>query len=142
MKAEAGMVKNAEAGAKPAEKTEKRKHKENLRESTGGKPAPKAAEKPKEKPTGKGAAFDPWKALLYPHLAEKSMGMVEFQNKLTFVVRKDANKREIKEAVERGFGVEVTGVNVEVTMKGVKKAYVTLSPKSQAADIATRLGMI
>lgn len=86
--------------------------------------------------------YDPWKVLLYPHLAEKSMNMVEFQNKLTFVVDRHASKRQIAEAVEKGFDVHVQKVNVESTMKGRKKAYITLSKKSSAADIATRLGMI
>jgi len=109
------------------------------------KPGP-AKEKPAEKKEAekktKEETFDPWKTLLYPHLAEKSMNMVEFQNKLTFIVNKGATKGEIAEAVEKGFDVEVKSVNVEVTMKGRKKAYITLMPKHSAADIATRLGMI
>jgi large subunit ribosomal protein L23 len=93
-------------------------------------------ERPKEE------LHDPWRTLLYPHMAEKSMIMVELQNKLTFIVKRKASKKEIAEEVERGFNVEVRKVNVEGTMKGAKKAYVTLSPKHSAADIATRLGMI
>ena len=98
---------------------------------------PAKVEKKKEAP-----AYDAWKILLYPHLAEKSMGMVEFQNKLTFIVTKKATRREIAEAVEKEFQVRVKKVNVENTRKGKKKAYVTLSSKDSAADIATRLGMI
>ena len=30
--------------------------------------------------------FNPWKVLLHPYLAEKSMNMIEMQNKLTFKV--------------------------------------------------------
>lgn len=86
--------------------------------------------------------YDPWKVLINAHLAEKSMGMVEFQNKLTFIVARNATKNEIAEAVEKGFQVKVKKVNVELTQKGLRKAYVTLSPKHSAADIATRLGMI
>jgi ribosomal protein uL23 len=85
---------------------------------------------------------DSWKTLLYPHLAEKSMNMVEIDNKLVFFVHHKSTKSDIKEAVENEFNVKVRGVNVEFTRKGVKKAYVKLDPKDSAADIATRLGMI
>ena len=86
--------------------------------------------------------FDPWNVLHYPHLAEKSMNMVEMQNMLVFIVRRDARKDKIKEAVEKGFGVKVLKVNVTITRKGQKKAYIKLGADYDAADIATRLGMI
>lgn len=86
--------------------------------------------------------FDPWQILNYPHLAEKSMNMVEMENKLIFIVRRTANKAMIKEAIEKGFNVKVLSVNVTITRKGNKKAYIKLAPGSDAADIATRLGMI
>ncbi|RLI97816.1 MAG: 50S ribosomal protein L23 [Candidatus Aenigmatarchaeota archaeon] len=79
---------------------------------------------------------------MYPHLAEKSMNMVEIENKLVFIVKRNATKEQIKDAVEKGFDVKVTGINVIITRKGSKKAYVKLSPDNSAADIATRLGMI
>lgn len=99
-------------------------------------------EQSKKSPAKEAPAFDPWKVLLYPHLAEKSMTMVELQNKLTFMVEPRASKRQIVEAVEQGFQVSVKKVNVELTRKGQKKAYVTLAATSSAADVATRLGMI
>ena len=86
--------------------------------------------------------YDPWGVLMYPNLAEKAMNMVELENKLVFVVRKDANKNQIKEAVEKGFDVRVLQVNVEITPKGHKKAYIKLDPKDSAADIASRMGML
>jgi large subunit ribosomal protein L23 len=85
---------------------------------------------------------DPWKVIVYPHLAEKSMNMVEFENKLTFIVRKSATKNQIKEAVEGLFDVKVVNVQTEVTPKGVKKAYAKLSPETPASEIASRLGMV
>ena len=86
--------------------------------------------------------MDPWKVLKYPHLAEKSVGMVEKENKLIFIVDRRAGKKEIKEAVEKEFGVKVLKVNVEITRKGEKKAYVKLSPDNPAIDIASKLGMV
>lgn len=85
---------------------------------------------------------DPWKVLVYPQLAEKSMNMVELENKLVFVVNKKATKEQIKQAVEDEFSVKVIKVNVEVTRKGEKKAYVKLHPDNSAADIASRMGML
>lgn len=87
-------------------------------------------------------AFDPWAILKFPHLTEKSMNMIERDNKLVFIADRKASKLAIKEAVERGFNVKVSDVNVTITRKGEKKAYVLLTPESNAGEIATRLGMI
>ncbi|GAB3700658.1 50S ribosomal protein L23 [Mariniluteicoccus flavus] len=48
--------------------------------------------------------------LLAPVVSEKSYGLID-QNKYTFLVAPDANKTEIKIAVEQVFGVKVTAVN-------------------------------
>ena len=56
------------------------------------------------------AAGDPHDVLLGPVVSEKSYGLLD-QNKYTFLVRPDANKTEIKLAVEKVFGVKVTAVN-------------------------------
>ena len=118
--------------AKPGESKESKQQKKDKADK-------KEARLPGMKPV---EGFDLWKVLRYPHLAEKSMNMVELENKLVFIVRRNATAVQIKEAIEKGFGVRVLSVNVMITMKGDKKAYVKLSPESSAADIATRLGMI
>jgi large subunit ribosomal protein L23 len=48
--------------------------------------------------------------LLAPVVSEKSYGLID-QNKYTFLVHPDANKTEIKIAVEKVFKVKVTAVN-------------------------------
>jgi large subunit ribosomal protein L23 len=48
--------------------------------------------------------------LLAPVVSEKSYGLLD-QNKYTFLVTPDANKTEIKIAVEKIFDVKVTNVN-------------------------------
>ena len=53
---------------------------------------------------------DPRDILLQPVISEKSYGLLD-ENKYTFLVRPDANKTQIKIAVEQVFGVKVTGVN-------------------------------
>ncbi len=52
----------------------------------------------------------PRDVLLAPIVSEKSYGLLD-QNKYTFLVRPDANKTEIKIAVEQLFDVTVTAVN-------------------------------
>ena len=53
---------------------------------------------------------DPRDVLISPVLSEKSYGLLD-ENKYTFIVAPDANKTQIKLAVEQVFGVKVTGVN-------------------------------
>jgi large subunit ribosomal protein L23 len=112
--------------------------KEDKKEQKSPKPA-SAAKAPKGK---KVSGKDPWKVIVYPHLAEKSMNMVEFENKLTFIVRRGATKKDIKEAVESLFDVRVVSVQTEITPGGVKKAYAKLSEETPASEIAARLGMV
>ena len=54
--------------------------------------------------------------LLAPVVSEKSYGLLD-ANKYTFLVHPDANKTEIKIAVEKIFDVKVTGVNT-INRKG------------------------
>ncbi|MBN2330474.1 MAG: 50S ribosomal protein L23 [Candidatus Aenigmarchaeota archaeon] len=129
-----------EAGVKkkPAGKAENKEPKHDRPEKHGGKSAEKGSGKGKKAKSAK----DPWKVLRFPHLAEKSMNMVEFENKLTFIVKREATKTQIKEAVENLFDVKVLSVQTEFTPKGVKKAYAKLSPDHSASEIASRLGMV
>ena len=53
---------------------------------------------------------DPRDVLIAPVVSEKSYGLLD-ENKYTFIVRPDANKTEIKIAVEKVFNVKVTSVN-------------------------------
>jgi len=53
---------------------------------------------------------DPRDVLQKPVISEKSYGLLD-DNKYTFIVRPDANKTEIKIAVEQIFNVKVTHVN-------------------------------
>jgi large subunit ribosomal protein L23 len=53
---------------------------------------------------------DPRDVLLAPIISEKSYGLLD-QNKYTFDVHPQANKTQVKIAVERVFNVKVTDVN-------------------------------
>ena len=82
------------------------------------------------------AAGDPRDVLLAPVVSEKSYGLLD-QNKYTFLVRPDANKTEIKLAVEKVFGVKVTGVNTQ-NREGKRSAPGTAS----AARVATKRAIV
>ncbi|HDM23617.1 MAG: 50S ribosomal protein L23 [Thaumarchaeota archaeon] len=73
-------------------------------------------------------------------LTEKSFRLMEKENKLTFIVRREATKKDIKRAIESLYKVKVDKVNTLITIRGEKKAYVKLSPEHSAIDLASKLG--
>lgn len=82
------------------------------------------------------------KVIKYPLSTEKSIRLMEAENKLTFIVEKKATKQDIKKAVEELFKIKVVKVNSFVTFGGEKKAYVKLSKEKSALDVATQLGLM
>jgi large subunit ribosomal protein L23 len=62
---------------------------------------------------------DPRDILIKPVVSEKSYALLD-EGVYTFVVHPDANKTEIRQAVESVFGVRVTNVNT-LNRKGKKK---------------------
>jgi large subunit ribosomal protein L23 len=85
--------------------------------------------------------MNPHEIIISPDVTEKSMKMLENENKLVFVVRRQANKKQVKEAVEKLYEVKVEEVNTSINPKGVKKAYVRLAPEYRADEVATRIGI-
>jgi large subunit ribosomal protein L23 len=86
--------------------------------------------------------MDSVNVIKHPLSTEKSIRLMEAENKLLFVVDKKAKKNDIKKAIEDSFKVKVDNVNVLVTSKGEKRAYVKLSPETPAIDVATQLGLM
>lgn len=80
--------------------------------------------------------------LLYPLVTEKAVGMIESQNKITFIVNDNASKPEIKKRVEEAYEVKVREVNIIRDMKGRKKAIVKLDKAFKASELATKLGVL
>jgi ribosomal protein uL23 len=95
-----------------------------------------------EKKEEKMPLMDPWTVLLYPLLTEKSIGRIESENKLVFIVKRKSNKKQIRWATEKAFNVKVTDVKTLIDRKGRKKAWIQLAKEYPAAEIATRLGML
>lgn len=77
----------------------------------------------------------------YPLSTEKSIRLMESENKLIFVVDIKADKKDIKKAIEETFNVKVKGVNTYI-LNGQKRAYVKFSEETPAIDIATNLGLM
>lgn len=87
--------------------------------------------------------MDYTKILIKPVVSEKATFVKDASNQVSFYVHPDANKIEIKRAVEDAFKVKVEAVNVikkkplarsrwgrrvAGRISGYKKAYVTLAP--------------
>ncbi|GAB6102755.1 50S ribosomal protein L23 [Thermococcus atlanticus] len=85
--------------------------------------------------------MDPYRVIVRPVVTEKAVSLIETENKLTFIVDRRATKSDIKRAVEEIYSVKVAKVNVVLTMRGEKKAYVKLAPEYNASEIAARIGL-
>ena len=66
---------------------------------------------------------------------------MESENKLVFVVDRQATKADIKAAFKEVFKINVIKVNTH-TLNGEKRAYVKFSADKPAIDIATELGIM
>ena len=86
--------------------------------------------------------------ILSPLLTEKSTNL-SGENKIVFKVRKSANKKNLKNNIEKIFKVNVTKINIinkqnrtkftrgrKVRVSGFKKAIITLK-KGQSIDLTT-----
>ena len=86
--------------------------------------------------------------ILFPLLTEKSTNLSE-QNKIVYKVHKNANKKNLKNNIEKIFKVNVTKINIinkqnrtkltrgrKVKVSGFKKAIITLK-KGQTIDLTT-----
>jgi ribosomal protein uL23 len=106
----------------------------------------KETEKPKIQKTSRSVSkefnLDNYRILKYPLSTEKSLRLMEAENKLVFVVDKKSTKKEIRNAIEEIFKAKVLKVNTMITRQGKKKAYVQFSMETPAIDIATNMGLM
>ena len=90
---------------------------------------------------------DPRDVIIAPVISEKSYGLLE-ERQYTFLVRPDANKTQIKIAVQEIFDVQVASVNTlnregkrkrsrrgYGKRKDTKRAVVTVTPESRTIDV-------
>ena len=94
------------------------------------------------------ASIHDYEVILEPVITEKTMSLMQEQNKVTVKVRRNANRAEVKKAFENVFGVKVLDVNIvnvpsksttrggryKGTISGYKKAVVTIA-EGEALDL-------
>lgn len=85
---------------------------------------------------------DAFTIIKHPLSTEKSIRLMESENKMIFVVDKKATKTEIKKAIEKMLGAKVRSVNTLVSPRGEKRAYIQFTPEVMAMDVASNLGLM
>ena len=90
----------------------------------------------------KGEKLKRYEIILYPLITEKAINMIETENKLCFIVNKRADKKTVKEAIEKNYNIKVDGIKVLNDRKGRKKAIVKVNEKFKADELATKLGVL
>ena len=79
--------------------------------------------------------------ILKPYITEKSFDSIEKHNKLVFIVKDEANKKTIKQALSILYEVKVKSINTARTIQG-KKAYVSLRTDYTNKELANKLGVM
>ncbi|WP_296888825.1 50S ribosomal protein L23 [uncultured Methanobrevibacter sp.] len=85
--------------------------------------------------------MDSYSIIIKPHVTEKTMNLIDENNEIVFVVRRSANKGQIKRAFEDLYEEKVERVNTHITPKGEKVAYIKLVEEQMAEELAVRIGV-
>jgi len=85
---------------------------------------------------------DAFEIIKYPVSTEKSIRLMESENKLIFVVDRKATKQDIKKAIEKAFKVKVVKIQTYISNENKKRAYVKFAADNPAIDIATQFGLM
>jgi len=80
--------------------------------------------------------------IINPLTTEKAVSAIERENMLTFIVRGDATKEQVKREVEAEYKEKVDKVTVLITTHNRKKAMVKCQRENAAPDLAARLKVI
>ena len=78
----------------------------------------------------------------YPTMTERSVYMIEKENKLVFIVNREATKSQIAYAIKELYQVEVKEINTLINRKGEKKAFIKLKEGFSASEVAIKLGLL
>ena len=79
--------------------------------------------------------------VLKPYITERTFALVENESRICFLVREEASKPKIIEAVTLLYKENPIRVNVCRTVYG-KKAFVKFQTVEKARDLATKIGML
>ena len=93
--------------------------------------------------------MDPYDVIIMPWITEKTLearrisdpdgGHLENNNRIEFIVRREATKKDIKQAIETLLEVKVSKVNVRIIRTG-KHASIRLADGYDAEEAALKLG--
>jgi large subunit ribosomal protein L23 len=86
--------------------------------------------------------MQPHDVIKYPMMTERSVSMIESENKLIFIVNREADKDDIAKAVKELYEVEAETVRTLITRQGEKKAFVKLKAGFNASEVAIKLGIL
>ena len=79
--------------------------------------------------------------IIRPHITEKTFSMVENEQKICFLVKREATKPMIQDAVKVLYNENSISVQTARTIYG-KKAFVKFESVDKARDLATKIGML
>ena len=82
------------------------------------------------------------KLFKHPITTESSMKKIQSSNTIILVFDSKAHKKNIKFLMEKIYKTNVIKINTLVTPKGLKKAFIKLSPDQDALDVANKIGFI
>jgi len=82
----------------------------------------------------------PYDIILHPYVTEKTMNLMDKNNALEFIVKRNAGKQQIKKSIEELFESKVKKINTRITKNG-KHAIVTFADDVNAEDIGMRIGI-
>jgi large subunit ribosomal protein L23Ae len=86
--------------------------------------------------------MDEFKAIKHPLATETAMKKVDEDNTLVFICDVRANKKQIKDALKRLYDIDAVKINTLIRPDGNKKAFVRLSADVEAAEVATKIGLM
>ena len=81
------------------------------------------------------------KIIIRPYVTEKTFAQVENEQKICFIVQRDATKLMIQNAVKALYNEDSIDINTARTVYG-KKAFVQFETVEKARDLASKIGML
>lgn len=87
-------------------------------------------------------SLDAFSIIKAPLTTESAMRIIETDNTLVFLCDVRANKRQIKKAIKELYDVDCVKVNTLIRPDGIKKAFIRLSPSTDATEVANKIGFI
>ena len=79
--------------------------------------------------------------IIRPYITEKTFAMVENEQKICSLVKKESSKLLIREAVQTLYNENAINIKTARTIYG-KKAFVKFESVDKARDLATKIGML